>query len=168
MQRALVLGLDRSRATRHALVLGLDRSRATRHALLLGLHEHVQYRQFGSKFADPGIMLAPQLLDLFVEMGNGPSGFILDEFGTLFQIATNVAHGPLLYCRAVTVALEEPNEHLSTSISVHKSQRRALTEADALCASPGRPDRIVNWYVANERIYASLESMRERIHELTR
>jgi hypothetical protein len=34
--------------------------------------------------------------------------------------------------------------------------------------SGGRSDRIVNWDVAGERIYASLESIRERLHELTR
>jgi hypothetical protein len=34
--------------------------------------------------------------------------------------------------------------------------------------SAGRSDRIVNWDVAGGRIYASLEGMRERIHELTR
>ena len=74
-----------------------------------------------------GIVLASQRLDLFLETGDDPIGFSLDEFGTLFQIATNVAHGPLLYCRAATVALAEPTEHLCTSISVHKSPRRATT-----------------------------------------
>lgn len=34
--------------------------------------------------------------------------------------------------------------------------------------SPCRSDRIVNWDVAGERIYSSVESIRERIHELTR
>jgi hypothetical protein len=45
------------------------------------------------------------------------------------------------------------------------------TTQDPSTANPpsaGRSDRIVNWDVAGERIYASLESMRERIHELTR
>ena len=34
--------------------------------------------------------------------------------------------------------------------------------------SAGQPDRIVNWNVAEARIYASLEGIRERIHDLTR
>ena len=45
------------------------------------------------------------------------------------------------------------------------------TTQDPSTANPpsaGQPNRIVNWDVAGKRIYASLESMRERVHELTR
>jgi hypothetical protein len=45
------------------------------------------------------------------------------------------------------------------------------TTQDPSTANPpsaGQTDRIVNWNVAGARIYASLEGMRERIHDLTR
>jgi hypothetical protein len=42
------------------------------------------------------------------------------------------------------------------------------TQDPSTASPPGRSDRIVNWDVAGERIYSSVESIRERIHELTR
>jgi hypothetical protein len=117
-----MLGLDRPRVIRHALVLGLDRPRDTRHTLMLGLDERAQHGKLGFKSGYARITLALQLLDRFLEMGNGRSDFLLNEIDTVLQIATYIAHGSPHITTFVILAPKELGGNASEPISVHRFQ----------------------------------------------
>jgi len=54
---------------------------------------------------------------------------------------------------------------LVVAVFIADSWTTKIHRQPSTMASPS--NRIVNWDVAGERIYASLESMRERVQELT-